>query len=161
MKRFFLTLFLILTCLVCSAQIPSVALRDINGNSIRTDELENGGKPFAVMFFATWCKPCNRELDNVAELYDEWREKTGLKIYAISIDEGQNAQKVKPMVDNHEWEYEVLLDSNSDFRRAMGIHMIPHTLIFDGNQKLVFSRSGYQEGNEYHIIEEVEKCLDK
>lgn len=159
MKRFLLTLLLSILMLGSYAQIQSVNLRKIDGTSVCTDTLNNGDKPFAICFFASWCKPCNRELDSISEVYDDWVEETGLKVYAVSIDEGQNTQKVKPFVDAHQWPFEVLLDPNSDFRRAMGISMIPHTLIFDGHGNLVNSHSGYTDGSEW-IIYETAKALE-
>ena len=93
---------------ILHAQLPTVTLKTIDGQNVRTETLSNDGKPFIIDFFATWCKPCNRELDAIAEVYDEWREETGVKIYAVSIDQAQNMNKVKPLVSNHNWEYEVL-----------------------------------------------------
>ena len=37
--------------------------------------------------------------------------------------------------------------------------MIPHVIIFDGNGKIVDSRSGYIEGSEEHIIEKVREVI--
>jgi peroxiredoxin len=152
---------LMLVSFTAYAQLPSVQLKDIKGKTIDTKTLNNDGKPFAISFFATWCKPCNRELKAIHEVYPDWQEETGMKIYAISIDQGQNINKVKPMVDSEGWEFEVLLDPNSDFRRALGIQMIPHVLIVDGKGKIVDSRSGYTEGAEEHIIEKVKEILAK
>lgn len=146
---------------IALAQLPSVKLKDIDGRSVDTATLSNDGKPFIISFFATWCKPCNRELKAIAEVYPDWQEETGVKVVAISIDEAQNAQKVKPMVDAAGWEYEVLLDPNSDFRRAMGVQMIPHVFVIDGNGKIAESRSGYTEGGEQHLIEKVKELLNK
>lgn len=137
------------------AQLPSVSLKSIDGKTIDTSKLENGGKPFIISFFATWCKPCNRELNAIHEVYPDWQDETGVKVIAVSIDQAQNIQKVKPLVDSNGWEYEVLLDPNSDFKRAMGVNMIPHVFIVDGNGKIVESRSGYTEGSENHLIEKV------
>ncbi len=59
-------LFLIVT--VCSLMtyaqqtLPSVDLKTLDGKSINTKDLSNEGKPFAVCFWATWCKPCLMEL---------------------------------------------------------------------------------------------------
>lgn len=141
------------------AQLPAVTLKDISGKTVRTDELSNDGKPFIISFFATWCKPCNRELTAISEVYDEWQEETGVKVIAVSIDQAQNINKVKPLVDNNGWEYDVLLDPNSDFKRALGIQMIPYVLIVDGKGNIVYKHNGYTEGAEVELIEKVRELV--
>ena len=141
------------------AQLPAVTLKTIDGQTVRTDTLSNNGKPFIIDFFATWCKPCNRELDAIAEVYEEWQEETGVKIFAISIDQAQNINKVKPLVSNHGWEYDVLLDPNSDLKRALGIQMIPFVLVCDGQGNIVYKHNGYTDGAEIELIEKVREVL--
>lgn len=141
------------------AQLPSVTLKTIDGKTVRTDTLSNDGKPFIIDFFATWCKPCNRELTAIAEVYDEWVEETGVKLYAISVDQAQNVNKVKPLVDSHGWPYEVLLDPNSEFKRALGVQMIPYVLICDGKGNIVYKHNGYTEGAEEELIEKVRELV--
>ena len=161
MKKTVLSLLVLLTCAIgtVSAQLPSVTLKDINGKAVRTDTLSNNGKPFIIDFFATWCKPCNRELKAISEMYNEWREETGVKIFAISIDQAQNANKVKPLVDENGWEYDVLLDPNSEFKRALGVQMIPYVLICDGKGNIVYKHNGYTEGAENELIEKVRELV--
>lgn len=143
------------------AQLPAITLKTMNGTEIRTDTLSNAGKPFIIDFFATWCKPCNRELDAISEVYEEWQEETGVKIFAVSIDQAQNINKVKPLVSNHGWEYEILLDPNSSFLRALSGQMIPYTLIVDGKGEIVYKHSGYTDGAEVELIEKVRALLKK
>ena len=139
-----------------SAQLPSVTLKDINGKTVTTDTLSNNGNPMIISFFATWCKPCNRELDAISEVYEEWQEETGVKLVAISIDQAQNINKVKPLVDQHEWPFEtVLLDPNGEFKRQLGIQMIPYVLIVDGQGKIVYKYNGYTDGAEEELIEKI------
>lgn len=137
------------------AQLPSVQVKDLNGKVIDTATLNNDGKPFVISFFATWCKPCLRELKAIAEVYPDWQEETGMKLYAVSIDQAQNAGKVKPLVNAQGWTYECLLDTNSDFFRALGIQQPPHVLIVDGEGKIVESHSGYTDGSEEEIIKKI------
>ncbi len=137
------------------AQLPAVTLRSMDGHEVRTDTLSNNGRPIIIDFFATWCKPCNRELKAIHEVYEDWQEETGVKLIAVSIDEAQNINKVKPMVDGFGWTYDVLLDPNSDLRRALGIQMIPYTLIVDGQGKIVYKHNGYTDGAEEELIEKV------
>ena len=140
------------------AQLPAVTLKTIDGKTVSVDTLSNNGKPFIIDFFATWCKPCNRELDAIAEVYEEWQKETGVKIFAISVDQAQNIQKVKPLVDNHGWEYDVLLDPNSDLKRALGIQAIPYVLVCDGEGKIVYKHMGYTDGEENELIEKVKEA---
>ena len=144
-----------------AAQLPSVQLKTLDGKTVDTATLSNDGKPFVISFFATWCKPCNRELKAISEVYPDWQNETGMKLIAISIDQGQNINKVKPLVDSEGWEYEVLLDPNSDFSRALGVQVIPHLFIIDGNGNIVESHSGYTEGSESHIIDKIRELGNK
>ena len=139
------------------AELPSVLLKDVNGNTVNTAELSNDGKPMVISFWATWCKPCKRELKAISEVYPDWQEETGVKLVAVSIDEAQNAAKVKPLVDGMNWEYEVLLDPNGEFKRQMGVSDVPHAFIVDGQGNVVWSHKGYVDGGEEEIIEELRK----
>lgn len=156
------TLLFLLLALVgeVQAQLPSVTLKDINGKTVNTAELSNDGKPFIISFFATWCKPCNRELTAISEVYEDWKEETGVKLFAVSIDQAQNINKVKPLVDGNGWEYDVLLDPNSEFKRALGIQMIPYTLIVDGKGTIVYKHNGYTEGAEAEVYAKVKELTN-
>ncbi|KAA6302241.1 MAG: Thiol-disulfide oxidoreductase ResA [Candidatus Ordinivivax streblomastigis] len=159
-KIVLLCTFVLISAFYCTAQqLPSVQLKDVNGKTVNTSELDNNGKPFIISFFATWCKPCLRELEAIKDVYEEWQEETGVKLVAISIDEAQNALKVGPEAKAKGWEYEVLLDPNGDFKRALGVNLIPAVFIVDGNGKITFSRTGYTNGSEEHLIEEVRKLI--
>ena len=144
-----------------NAQLPSFKLKTIEGKTIDTQTLSNDGKPFIIDFFATWCKPCIRELTAIAEVYQDWQTETGVTLYAVSIDKAQNANKVKPLVDLHEWPYEVLLDVNGDFRRSFGGEMIPFVIVCDPDGKIVYRHSGYSEGSEEELITKIRELPKK
>ena len=162
MRRLFFLGVLLAIVGSASAQLPKVLLKDISGKAISTDTLSNDGKPFIIDFFATWCKPCNRELDAIAEVYEEWQEETGVKIIIVSNDRAQDINKVKPLVDNHGWEYEmVLLDPNNEFSRGLGNNSgaMPYTVIVDGTGKIVYRHTGYNDGAESELIEKVRELV--
>lgn len=138
-----------------SAQLPSVQLKTVDGRTVDTAKLSNDGKPFVVTFWATWCKPCLRELKAIHEVYPDWVEETGVKVFAVSVDQAQSQSRVKPLADAEGWEYEVLLDPNSEFARLNGVQNVPHLLIVDGDGNIVETHSGYTDGSEDHIIEVV------
>lgn len=151
--------FSLVAALSASAQLPDIKVKDIDGKTVSTASLSNDGKPFVVSLWATWCKPCLRELKAIHENYPDWQDETGMKLFAISIDKAQDVNKVKPLADAEGWEYDVLVDENSDFMRAMGVQMVPHLFIFDGKGNLVESHSGYIDGSEEHIIEKIRELV--
>ena len=160
MKKTFALIMVAMMAVGCFTQLPSVTLKNIDGKTVDTAKLNNGGKPFIISFFATWCKPCQRELDAIHEQIVDWEEETGVKVIAVSIDQGQNVDKVKPLVDSKGWEYEVLLDPNGDFNRAMNVNgTVPTVFVIDGKGKIVDRRSGYVDGSEQHLIEKVRELV--
>ena len=154
-----LSLFVaLLACsLLAQAQMPAVTLNDMEGNAVRTDTLAKLGKPVIVSFFATWCKPCQRELSAIAEVYDEWQEDTGVEVIAVSIDEAQSINRVKPLVDAKNWPYRVLLDPNGELKRALGIQLIPYVVVIDENGKIIYKHNGYTDGAENELREVLDK----
>ena len=102
MKKTFALIMVAMMAVGCFAQLPSVTLKNIDGKTVDTAKLNNGGKPFIISFFATWCKPCQRELDAIHEQIVDWEEETGVKVIAVSIDQGQNVDKVKPITGTNE-----------------------------------------------------------
>lgn len=151
MKRIISIIIGVLCVIYAQATLPSVELKDVDGKTVKTEHLTDAGKPVIIAFFATWCKPCLRELEVINDLYDDWREETGVTMYVVSIDQGQDIKKVKPLVDGNGWEYRVLLDPNGEFKRAMNVQNVPHMFVIDSNGKIVYNHTGYTEGSEKEI----------
>lgn len=151
MKRILISLIIALNGLLAFAALPDVTLPDINGKNINVATLAKTGKPVIISFFATWCKPCMRELKAVHEIYPDLQDETGVEMYIVSVDQGQDVQKVKPLVDGNGWEYHVLLDPNGSFKRAMNVQNIPHMIILDSKGNIVHTHIGYNEGDEQEI----------
>ena len=132
---------------------PSVNLKTLNGKTFNTSNINNDGKPILISFWATWCKPCIKELIAYDENYVDWQEETGVKIIIISIDDSKSVDRVAPFVNGRGWEFESYLDENSNFKRAMNVINVPHSFLFDGEGKLIWQHTSYAEGDEEELYE--------
>ena len=169
MKTLFFGILFLASSLQFSAQethaenvkkLPSVKLKDMDGKEINTAELGLKG-PIIFSFWATWCAPCKRELNTIHELYPEWVEETGVTLVAVSIDDEKTKNSVPVYVNGKAWEYLVLMDSNADFKRAMGVNNVPHTFLVDTDGNIVYSHNSYSPGDEDLLYQELLKLVKK
>ena len=161
MKKILLSLILIafISTFSCGQNrtLPKVKVKTLNGSKVNFNEIDNGSSPIVISFWATWCKPCIKELNNIAEIYDDWQEETGVKIIAVSIDDTRSMSKVAPFVNSSDWQYEVYLDPNGNLKRAMGVSTVPHTFLLNRNKEIVWQHKSYIEGDEEKLFKEIKK----
>ncbi|MCS7085156.1 MAG: TlpA family protein disulfide reductase, partial [Bacteroidia bacterium] len=136
------------SCAWAQREIPSLKIKDVNGKTVSTDVIANDGKPFVLSFWATWCKPCIQELNAIHEHYEDWKNETGVRVFAVSIDDARNSPKVAPFVQGRGWDFDVFIDENSDFKRAMNVNNVPHTFVFNGSGKIVSQHTSFVPGDE-------------
>jgi peroxiredoxin len=144
-----------------NAKMPdNINLKSLDGKTVQSSVIQNDGGVVILSFWATWCKPCNTELDAIKEVYEDWQEETGVKLVAISIDDSRSAARVKPWVDGKDWPYEVYLDQNKDLARAMNVGAdVPYTFIINAEGEIVWQHKGYQPGSEEELFEQVKAAL--
>lgn len=156
------TIFSLTTWAQKDAQtMPNLVLKDMNGKTKNMEDYSKSGKITIVSFWATWCSPCKKELNNINEVYEDWKTKYDVQLVAVCTDNARNISKVKPYVDGQGWEYEIIMDVNQDFQRALNIVQIPHTFLLDQNGKVVYQHSGYVEGDEFALEEKIKSLTTK
>lgn len=137
--------------------LPKVDVKTLDGRVVSTSSFENDGKPIVISFWATWCKPCIHELTTISDVYEDWQDETGVKLIAISVDNSRTSGGVLPLVNGKDWDYEVYLDENKDFQRAMGVNLVPHTFVLNGKGEIVWEHTAFTEGSELELINVIRK----
>ena len=152
MKKFLaICLLVFAAAAVCRAQdiSPNMTVKDLSGNPVLMKDVLKDDV-LVVSFWATWCKPCQNELDALAEIEDSWADR--LRVVAISIDDARSVARVRSTVKAKMWPYEVYTDENSELAKSLNISSIPFVMIVaDG--KTVYSHTGYTPGSERLLVE--------
>lgn len=160
MKRFLaICLLVFAAAAVCRAQdiSPNMTVKDLSGNPVLMKDVLKDDV-VVVSFWATWCKPCQNELDALAEIEDTWADR--LRVVAISIDDARSVARVRSTVKAKMWPYEVYTDENSELTKSLNISSIPFVMIVDDG-KTVYSHTGYTPGSERLLVEKALSFIKK
>lgn len=115
---------------------PDFALVDMNGEQHKLSDYR--GQGVFLNFWATWCKPCEREMPYIEKSYQEFQDK-GVKV--LSIDVGESEVAVNNFVEKHNLSFPVMIDKGS-VQTAYGIDPLPITFLINKDGKVVRSHVG-------------------
>ncbi|MFT7859518.1 MAG: redoxin family protein [Sulfurimonas sp.] len=93
-------------------------------------------KPLLVHFWATWCPTCKLEADNIDRLSNYYN------VITIAVNSGSDYE-INNYLKEHDLNFKVVNDKNSDYSKEFNIGAFPTTLIYDQDKNLVFSEVGY------------------
>ncbi len=141
--------------------LPDVSIKNLDGESVNIQKYAQDGKITVISFWATWCHPCKRELDAIADLYPDWQEAYDVELVAITIDDARSMRKVKPMVETKGWEYTILSDVNEDLKRSLNFQTVPMTFLLDQEGNIVYEHSSYTPGDEYELEDKIKALAAK
>ena len=144
-----------------SKSIPSVEVKTLDGQTLDIKQYAEDGKITIPSFWATWCSPCKKELDAIADLYEEWQEEYDAELVAVTIDTQRALAKVKPMVESKGWTYTILSDPNQQLRNALNFQTIPQTFVLDKDGNIVYNHNGYVPGDEYELEDKLKELSGK
>jgi len=108
--------------------------KDLDGKDVSLDQSIGDG-PVLLVFFATWCPPCRKEVPELIKLNDEFKDK-GLKIVATSLD---NSVRVLPgFIKKNGINYTVWHDGEKAGATAYEVKGIPTNILIDSDGTIQF-----------------------
>jgi len=115
------------------AASPALVTRVLHHHALRlldgsTASLGAPGQVIVVNFWATWCRPCVRELPALEKLEQDIAPRGG-RVYAISIDEDR--RNVARFVKSHALTLPVACDGPAGLARELDLQAVPLTLVLD------------------------------
>ena len=137
---------------------PPFQIKNLEGERVSLKDLLGQG-PVLISFWATWCKPCLKELPHLQKFYEQYKERR-LQVVAISEDSPRSLSKVKSFIAGHRYTFLVLLDDNYSTQRKFNFRGLPFTVLLDKEGHMVYKRMGYRPGDEQVLLEQILPLLE-
>ena len=119
--------------IVNKKKAPDFCLEGLKGEKVQLKALK--GKIIFLNFWATWCGPCKEEMPSMEALYQHFKDRNFIFL-TISLDFG-GQEPVRKFIENHRYQFPVLLDPSGKTLDLFEINKIPTTLIIDKNGKMI------------------------
>ncbi len=137
--------------LTVGARAPEFALRDLQGKTVRLTDQK--GQVVLIDFWATWCRPCKKELPLIQRAYDRYKEK-GLVVLTINTD--LQREVVPYYMSENGYTFPVLF-ADGKIQLAYNVRGIPALFIIDENGSVRFYRRGFNPG----LQEEISRMMSR
>lgn len=129
---------------------PDFRVADLAGEKVSLKDVLGKG-PVVVDFWATWCKPCLKELPYVDRIREKYADR-GVQVLAVTIDSPKSQSQVRKYIDTHRYGFTVLLDPEQEvFRKLQGKGSIPYVVVLDAEGFIRYQHTGYRPGDENEL----------
>jgi len=118
---------------------PDFSLKDITGKQVSLSSAKNS--VVCLVFWATWCPYCLREIPSYKELHAKYASK-GLKILSVNIAANDPLPRVEAFQLKTQLPYPILYDASQEVSRLYYVTGVPVSVIID--RKGVIQYRGYQ-----------------
>jgi len=141
--------------------VPSINVKTLAGKTVNIKDYVGKGKITVMSFWATWCSPCKKELDAIAEIYEDWQEDYNVELLAVTIDDARSMAKVPALVETKGWKYTVLSDSKRELQKALNFQTVPQTFLINAEGEIIYTHSGYNPGDEIELEDKIAALAGK
>lgn len=132
--------------------IDKIKLTDINGQAISLQQYE--GKTIFINFWATWCKPCVKEMPSIHEAQNAFEGKD--IIFFLASDE--NPEQIREFSASHDYKFNYVRIQNPE---EINVQTLPTTFIFNNAGDKVFMETGARRWNEKNSIDTILKIISR
>ena len=139
----------------------SAGVQRVDLSSMVGSDAEEPVKAVLISFFATWCKPCKKEMPFLQRLSTEYKEK-GLRVLSVAIDKDEASwPQIAQLVAQNHVTYPVVKDRyNLIARQYLGDKTaLPSVFIVDRDGKIAVVKQGYEKDAAEFLRGEVEKVI--
>ncbi|MFZ5818616.1 MAG: redoxin domain-containing protein [Chloroflexota bacterium] len=100
------------------------------------------GHPVILVFWATWCGYCEREMPSLQAIYNDYK---GAGLVVLAVNAGDSASKVRSYRKSHNLTFPILLDPKQDATGRYRVSSIPVNYFIEPSGKIAYVASGMMD----------------
>jgi len=113
--------------------LPAFSLKDVNGQSLTSSNFT--GKTLVIWFFASWDKPCRKQLPVLQELQDDYGSN-GVVVLGVSLDT-KGPEAVKTFIEANHVSFPIAMADMDFIQAAGGLEAVPTMLIVESHSIII------------------------
>jgi peroxiredoxin len=118
---------------------PDFKVSTVDGKQISYPTDLKGKKPVYIVFWATWCLICKKELPNVEKLYKEMGDK--IQFIGINVGINERIEDVTTYVKKNKLTFPIVYDVDTELTDLFWVRFTPTNLIIDRNGVIKFKKA--------------------
>ena len=127
--------------------------KDIAGNPVKLSDYAGKGNYVLVDMWASWCGPCKREIPNLAEVHNLYKDK-GLTVLGVFVSD--DIKNLEPTMKEENITWAQIVDDERKALQRYGVSGIP-AIILIGPDGTILERGSAMRGE--NIKKNIEKYL--
>ena len=128
---------------------------EVKGTRLRKPVTQPDRHVVVLSFFATWCKPCMKELPHLENLYQKYKDEK-IKFFLIDITEAtrtvkglEDSPKAGPFLANKGITMPILFDSRGVAKERYGAKTLPRLFVVDKYRTIQLAKTGFDEHEDF------------
>jgi len=168
MKKYIVTL-LILTLLITALigqsdegfnyqigdKIPNLEMKDYKGRTVQLSELK--GKLIIINMFATWCKPCIKEMNYLSNQLSSKYDKSQLEIISIGYD--HLPIEIEYFLEDYDFEFTFIPDFGKELYKSLATTGVPRSIVLDKEGVIIAQKAGFHEEEFKLLVDKIKKLI--